>query len=213
MNVRSLPRFSILILLPFLLMACEKVFTTTPLEFLQRSPENMTAEQRMTYAEDALASGDTQAMIDAYNALLSDTSDAAVYLAAQLAIEISGISDLLLGVVAGTTTLPESGDSATITDWIDSNGGADTITYLIAAGDKLASVDSTELSTMDYVYGSLGLALEAAQQDDGSVDFANVDVEKMSDAQDFVEEALANMSEDDPSYAFLDSYNTYLQNL
>jgi hypothetical protein len=213
MKARNLPRFLTLALTPLILLGCEAVFTYTPLKFLQRPPSSLTAEERLTYGENALASGDTQAMIDAYEALDKDTSDAAQYLAAQLAIEISGISDLLLGVVDGSTTLPTSGDTKTLTDWLDDNGGEATATYLAAAGEKLLDADPAQLTTMDYVYGSLGLALEAATQNDGTIDFTKADADKLDDAQAFVQGALTGMSPDDPSYSFLSSYNDFLQSI
>jgi hypothetical protein len=203
MNARSLPRFLMLALLPFLLLGCEAVFTYTPLKFLQRSPASMSAAQRLTYAENALASGDTQAMIDAYNALANDTSDPAKYLSAQLAIEISGVSTLLVSVATGATALPTAEDSASLTAWIAANGNADTAAYLIAAGEKLNSIDDTStLTTMDYVYGSLGLALEAASSGDAAT---------LASAKELMSAAISGLSTDDPSYSFLNSYNTYLQ--
>jgi hypothetical protein len=203
MKTRSLPRFLTLAMLPLLLLGCEAIFTYTPLEFLQRSPANLSAAGRLTYGENALASGDTQAMIDAYNALSADTSDQAQYLAAQLAIQISGVSDLLLSVATGSTPLPAVEDSASLTAWITENGNADTITYLEAAGEKLNSIDDTStLTAMDYVYGSLGLALEAASSGDSAT---------LDSAKNLMSTAISSLSTDDPSYSFLNSYNTYLQ--
>jgi hypothetical protein len=213
MNARSLPRFLALVPLMFLLLGCEAVFTYAPLAFLQRAPSSLSATERLTYGENALASGDTETMIAAYEALANDTSDEAQYLSAQLAIEISGIADMLLDVVDGSMTLPTTGDTTTLTDWLTANGGETTTSYLIAAGENLSSVPSSELTTMDFVYGSLGMALGAATQTDGTVDFTNADAVKMDEAQAFMEVALAGMSTDDPSYAFLSSYNDFLQSI
>jgi hypothetical protein len=215
MNARILHRLSACGMLAavFLLAGCQDVFTYAPLSFLQRAPSSMSHEQAMNYAEQALASGDEAAMKAAFEALKDDTSDSGMYLAAQLAIEVSGISDFLVEVVTGAAALPDTGDSATLTDWLSVNSSPAQEEYLIAAADRLAAVNADDLTTMDYVYGSLGMALDAATQPDGTVDFAAADPVKLDAAQAFMQSALDGMSPDDPSYAFLDSYNTYLKNI
>ena len=65
-----------MIVVAILFGACERVFTVAPLSFLQRDPANLSNEQLIAYAEDALAAGDRDAMLAAYN-LLRTTTDPA----------------------------------------------------------------------------------------------------------------------------------------
>jgi hypothetical protein len=195
------------------LAGCEGIFTYSPLAVFQRAPSDLSAAERVTYAEDALASGDEQTMQDAYDAIKGDTSPEASYAAAELAIELSNIPDLFVQMVSGDVTMPTSGDSSSITDYLDQTGVEPEL--LIAAAAKLQASDPADLTAMDYVYGTLGLALDAAQQPDGTYSFtpADMDVDKLVEAQVFMESAIDTMPVDDPMYAFLSSYNTYIQSL
>ena len=82
--------FSVLIVL----IGCQAVFTFSPVSFLQRDPSKLSLDQKKTYAEDALASGDSDAMLAAYNAIKDDatgsTDGELNLLAAKLAMELSG---------------------------------------------------------------------------------------------------------------------------
>ena len=78
---------SLLILLVLMTLAgCQDIFTYTPLKGLQRDPSTLSASQRLVYAQEALASGDKEAMQAAYNAIKNDTSPDAVHLTAELGI-------------------------------------------------------------------------------------------------------------------------------
>ncbi len=82
-------RHTLLVLLAAALAAlvgCQAMFTYSPLKGLQRPPSSMTPAQRLTYAQDALASGDTAAMTAAYQAIMNDPSADAQYTVAQLGI-------------------------------------------------------------------------------------------------------------------------------
>ena len=59
------------------LVGCQAVFTFSPMGFLQRDPSRLPLAQKMTYAENALASGDDQTMLDAYNAIKNDAAGSA----------------------------------------------------------------------------------------------------------------------------------------
>ncbi|MGA2973981.1 MAG: hypothetical protein ABSF77_01580 [Spirochaetia bacterium] len=208
-----------LVAVTFLLLAvlglggCEAIFTYTPLAGLQRPPSSLSAAEKLTYAQNALASGDKNAMLEAYDAIQNDSSPEAQYLAAQLGIEISGVPEFILKVASGAVSLPASGDPSVITSFITDTAGVDP-DYLIAAAAILSQTSAADLTTMDYVYGGLGMALDAAQQPDGTYDFTNIPPDKqseLSDAKAFVQEAVTAMSPDDPAYSFLSSYNTYMQ--
>ena len=58
-------------LLSLLLGSCEKFFTTNLLSGLKRDPANLSPEQQVQYAQQALSSGDAAAMRSAFDALTS----------------------------------------------------------------------------------------------------------------------------------------------
>jgi len=58
-------------LLSLLLGSCEKFFTTNLLSGLKRDPANLSPEQQVQYAQQALTSGDAAAMKSAFDALTS----------------------------------------------------------------------------------------------------------------------------------------------
>ena len=61
---------------------CQAIFTYSPLTGLQTPPSSMTPAQRLTYAQDALASGDQSAMLKAYDAIKNDTGAQSQYITA-----------------------------------------------------------------------------------------------------------------------------------
>jgi hypothetical protein len=203
-----------------MLGGCQAIFTYSPVSALQRDPSSLTAAERLTYGENALASGDKATMKAAYNAIKNDTGVASQYLAAQLGIEASGVPGLILTAVTDMLTTGSSdfsgGGSSVVTDFLAANPGVDP-SYLIAAAGNLGNVPSASLTTMDSVYGGLGMALDAAQQPDGSFNFAAADPVKMAAAQTFVNDATVSadstLSASDPVRQFLDMYNTYIAGL
>jgi len=197
----------------FSLAACQALFTYTPLTGLQRSPATMTPAQQITYAQDALASGDKAAMTTAYDAIKDDTSTTASYTAAQLAVEISGVPALLVKAISDPSF--SSGGTADVTSFLAANPSIQP-QFLVAAAQKLDSVPKADLTPMDFVYGGLGLVLDAATQTDGSINFSSLDSTKMATAQTFINYALdpansviTSVSSTDPLYALL----SYVQGL
>jgi hypothetical protein len=139
---------------------CQQIFTYAPLKGLQRNPASLSPEQRLNYAEQALASGDKAAMLAAYDAIKNDTGNDAQYLTAQLGIELSGVPTLLSGFIDGTVAM----DPTSIPDFFAAHPEL-TPSYIIDAANRLKALDSSgfPLSTNDRVLGCLGLALEATQ--------------------------------------------------
>ena len=91
-----------LILLSVIVLSsgCQAVFTQSPFAGLQRDPSNLSPEQKIGYAESLLATGDTEAMADAYEEiakLLEDDPDDPELnlLAAELAMGASGVNDVI----------------------------------------------------------------------------------------------------------------------
>jgi hypothetical protein len=210
---RILAPLGLLLMVLVTLGACQAIFTYTPLKDFQRTPASLTPTERITYAQDALASGDKASMLTAYDAIKADTTDAAKYAAAQLAVEISGVPDLIVTAISDPATL--SGGATSITDFLTAHPDVQP-EYLVEAATRLASVPKADLTPMDYVYGGLGLMLDAATQTDGTINFSSLDSAKMTVATDFINYALdpannvvTSVSPSDPLYALL----SYVQGL
>ncbi len=172
------------IILPALLVcavlavsSCQQVFTYSVLDELglQRDVSTLPPAQRTAYARSALASGDTAAMQDAYEAikaLIAETTaeaDPDLYtLGAELAIGASGLVDTLTEALA---TLAEGGDISTIFEFEDA-----TIDILEDAGGYIESLDAAgqDVSTDLYVNGAAALLIVAID-DAGGVE--NLDYE------------------------------------
>jgi len=199
------------------LLGCEQVFTYSPVAFLQRPPSALSAAQQLEYAQDALASGDKAAMTAAYDILKTQTTNTeSQYVAAQLGVELSGVSELFMGVVDGSVTLTV-GQSSDITGFLADHPELEP-EYLIQAAAYMQNAEGrTEgLTTLDYVIGSLGMALGAAEQPDGTFDFSAADATMLADAQSFAQVALTNtagLDTTDPLYQFVDGYVAYLNGL
>ena len=155
-----------------LLGGCQAIFTFSPLSGLQRDPADMSPEQRLTYAHDALASGDKDAMLAAYNAILGDTSADAQYTAAQLGIELSGVPTILLEIANDPSTV------TTQLNAIDAFITAHNLdpAFMVAAAGQLANAAAAgmPLATMDYAMGAMGILLGGEQSLYGDWDVSNI---------------------------------------
>jgi hypothetical protein len=150
------------------LASCQAVFTWSPLQFLRRDPATMTVGQQLQYADQALGSGDAAAVQAAYDAISAAANDPAnlanpevQYTAAQLALELSGVSSvfdsLMSGLGSGTGTAdPLSLSAATFAN-ID-------ITMLGNAGTYLqnSATAGASLTATDFLIGAVGLLVTGA---------------------------------------------------
>ncbi|MDA3941072.1 MAG: hypothetical protein PF693_17480 [Spirochaetia bacterium] len=142
-----------------ILSSCQQIFTYSVLEWAQRDPSNLPPAQQIAYAESALASGDEQAIIDAYNAIKDlDTAEADL-LASELAFAGSGVS----GVIAEATTmlLEGTGDPTSLIDTLSG-------TLLQGAADELESAinNGAVPSEEQYLQAAAALLLIAIQSTD-----------------------------------------------
>ena len=172
------PRTPVSLLVLFVLMiltGCQNIFTYTPLKGLQRDPSTLSSEQRLVYAQDALASGDKAAMLSAYNAIKTDTSADAVHLSAELEFELSGVPGLINDAITNESLLTQNG--ATLATYIAAHPATEPA-LMMDAGLRILALDSTgfSLGTNDRLLGAIGLALLTAQVDTASYDLTNVPV-------------------------------------
>ena len=152
---------------------CEAVFTTSLFSFLQRDPANLSAEQQIAWAEQALASGDPEAMAEAYE-LVKDRATGSsdpelTYLAGRLALELSGASALLTATLDGSADFTVAVDVERIFAELNTS-------YLAEAGDFYQAThanDGTYLAGTDFVLGCICLLFEAVDAHSGDANGAN----------------------------------------
>jgi hypothetical protein len=154
-----LPALAALVLL---LAGCEAVFTTSFLSFLQRDPAKLPADQQVAWAEQALASGDPAAMAEAYE-LVKDDPDNEL-LAAKLALELSGVAQVMSDMIKDLDTILDftTGQLQTYLEGFLSGIDA---AYAAAAGAHFTAAlaaDPSQLSGQDMILGALSLGFSEA---------------------------------------------------
>ncbi len=212
-TIPGLAALAALVVILACLGGCQAIFTYSPLTALQRSPASLPPAQQLEYAQNALASGDKTAMTAALAVIKNDPSPAAQYTAAQLGIEVSGVPDLLLQAVDGDTSAISS--AASIDSYLAVHPEIQP-DYLIDAANRVAALstsDPTALQPMDYVYGALGLALDAAKRPDGTFNVSSIPAPVASPpnatftAQQFILLASTTLPAGDPTQAFLTAFS------
>lgn len=204
-NLRSRRAIAVLAALA-VLGACEQAFTTSPFSRLERDPENMSKQQLIRYAEDALRSGSQSAARKAYEALSGkvDDDDGAElnFLLADLAMSASGFSE----VVPDLLKLAFDGElrePAALTERLGGKLGNLRYRYVVAAAEQMEAAHAKGAAANEQAYLEIGLGLvmraanEAGDFDAGG--WTN-DAETFGlAAKDFVEDAAQNRLED-PKY-------------
>jgi hypothetical protein len=163
-------------LLVVTLAGCQALFTTSPFSFLQRDPANLPPEQQVTWAEQALASGDPAAMAKAY-AVIKNRPDQ-VYLAASLAAELSRVPKALADAIADMDNVTNM-DQPALYNYLDGFLSSVDATYAGEAYtgfNTVLTTDPSQLTGTDMVMGALCLAFEIADANGGfsGANFASV---------------------------------------
>jgi hypothetical protein len=198
-----------------LLEGCQQVFTTSLLMSFRRNPQDMSLEEKMTYAQEALSSGDASAMKAAFDALKDAQSGEAQYLCAELAVELSGAPNFVWALAMDTASL-YTGSMTELEGYV-SEYHID-LNLLIDAADRFQTAlgKGMELQPLDYLYGSLGLLFESARKPDGTFDYGNPSALDLSKSIEFIDEGLATLSSrpsGDGTVAFLSTFSDYLKSL
>lgn len=177
------------------LSGCEQIFTASLLSFLQRDPANLPPEQQVAWAEQALASGDPEAMAKAYELVKDDPANA--YLAASLAVELSGIPVVLTQAIADLETIQGFTTDAELEAYLDDFFSIIDAVYASAAGSHYQTVmtdDPAQLSGQDMILGSLCLAYSAVASDG---DFGSATPAEIAMVDGFITDGLAALPADD----------------
>jgi len=169
-----------------LLSACERVFTSSPFDFLQRDPASYSEAQQLAFAEDALASGDEAAMAAAFDLLSTSTDPETQLIAVELAFGAAGVASTLTDVIAGLAA--EGADPETvIAEALDGFTEAD-LALLLSAATLLDQADDSVTPTAEqYAFAAIGL-IAAAADDAGGIDNLNPPP-VASDAETYVNQA------------------------
>ena len=194
-----------------LLVGCQAIFTFSPLSGLQRDPSTLSPAQRLTYAQDALASGDPAAMQKAYDALKNDTSGPAQYTTAQLGIELSGVPTVFRDLANNPGNV--SAQLGTLNAYIVAHNLDPAL--MVAASAQLvnAAAAGVTLTTMDYIMGSMGMMLGYAYASTTTWDVSPASVSHANAviAKTFLDLAnTSSLASNDPLLTLFQNYDTYL---
>jgi hypothetical protein len=172
--------------------ACERVFTTSPLEFLQRDTSSYSEAQTLTFAEDALASGDEAAMTAAFELLADSENPETQLVAVELALGAAGVETVLTSVIANLAV--EGADPETVlTDALEAFTEED-LALLVSAATLLDAADESIVPTAEqYVFAAIGL-IAAAADDAGGIDGLD-SLPADSDAQAYIDQAADFLAE------------------
>ncbi len=161
-NVKRLFFFSGIGILFVLIASCQQMFTYSPVSWAQRDPSTLSDDQKITYAEDVLSSGDTKTIAEAYD-LINDLVTAnpddvqLQLLAADLALGGSGIADTIENIDLDTL---DSGSIEDILSGIDLDLVSASADHVIAA----EALDPSAISDVQYLNTGLILLAKAADE-------------------------------------------------
>ncbi|MFW5744904.1 MAG: hypothetical protein ACOC2D_16635, partial [Spirochaetota bacterium] len=145
-----------------LLASCENVFTTSLFSFLQRDPSRLSPEQQVAYGRDAIASGDPEAMAEAYEHLKDSDDPETQLLAADLALGAVELEETLLEVASADDPV------ATLEDALDDLTDDDYAMMRDAAALVDSADESVEPTAEQYFFAAAGLIAAAADENGGT---------------------------------------------
>lgn len=174
--MKTIGRIALIISGVFMFTACQAFFTYSPVAGLQRGIDDLSDDQKISRAEDALATGDTEEMQEAYEEvvemLAEDPDDTELLvLAAELAVGSSGAVDVVFDAIASGGDFDidaalEGVDTEMLTDAadyvsaaLDGGGTVSDETLVVAAAALVITVleaggDITDLETWDPESGT-----------------------------------------------------------
>lgn len=176
-----------------LLAACESVFTTSPLAFLQRDPSKLSPEQQVAYGHDALASGDPAKMAAAYEALKDSDDPNTQLLAADLALGAVELEATLLAAAGADDPVAAIDDA--LEGFTD-----DEIAMMANAAALVDAADDTVAPTAEqYFFAAAALITVAADANGGTTGLdgltpADPGYDEVQQAQAFLDAAQAALT-------------------
>lgn len=173
------------------LAGCENVFTTSLLSGLQRDPSTLSPEQQVRYAEEALASGDPEAMADAYRTLRTSDDPETQLLAADLALGAAGLETTITGALGELTG---GGDPETVLAEALASFDEDELAMMADAAALLAAASGDGAVTPtpeQYAFAAVGLVAVEVAGNDGDLESTTIPPQ----AEEFLEAAAAGLQE------------------
>lgn len=214
---------SLIIVLVF--PSCEDVFTTAPLAILARDPSSLPPAQKVSFAMDALDSGDADLITEAYNSIKdyledADLTGAEAVEVNSLAVELmavdTGIGPLFDDTVAGFVS-SETPDAAAILAnlkdlELDTDDSADMQEYM----DAIIANDGDPTPSQALLAATVVMApiINARDiEEDGSFDLETLtpaEQESLDAATSYIEAAVAGLGDDAEESEFLYSLTDYI---
>ena len=204
----------IFLLFAFILSGCQALFTYSPVAFLKRTPANLTEDEKIQYAEYALAGGDETAIAAIYDVLkeeATDSTDADLpFMAAQLALDLSGMPEVLDEILTSFIDLAAASKSIeSFSDIVDQVLAAlstdevlieEAIDFLNATYEN----DPTLITTYFYFAGGLSYFILAVEEAEGIEDL-DINDTNVQAAIDFITLGVDALPDDDPDKAMLEA--------
>ncbi len=172
--MKKISIFIIVVPALLLLSSCQQIFTYSPLSDFARNPADLSEEQQVAYAENALASGDSAAIAAAYLAIAGSDDPDTNLLASELAFAASGVSD----AIGGASVLLESGEG----DFMELLTGLDSDLLQGSAEEfESAIVGGVEPTEDQYMNAAVSVVLGDLQTEGSSMETIMDDLTAIED--------------------------------
>lgn len=212
---RQIGTAGLFLLLIFIFSGCQAAFTYSPVAFLKRNPVNLTEDEKIQYAEYALAGGDETAIAAIYDVLKEEAVDSTdadlTFMAAQLALDLSGMPEVLDEILTSFIDLAASSKTIeSFSDIVDQALTALSTDYEVLIEEAIDFLnatyvnDPTLITTYFYFAGGLSyfvLAVEAAE----GIENLDINDTNIQAAIDFVTLGVDALPEDDPDRLMLEA--------
>ena len=183
----------IVVFITIVFSGCQAVFTYSPFSFLQRDISSRPVEVQVSRAREALSSGDTEQMAEAYEiveGLLETSDDPELFLlAADLAFGASGMTEVFTSVLQDMDTITESTpeDFEEVLKTLKVDLIAEGAAHVQAAVDADAEVTDTQ-----YIIAGAALLTSAVEkaggfEEVGELTEGDEGYEELKDAEEFLE--------------------------
>jgi hypothetical protein len=153
------------------LSSCEALFSTSALSWAQRDPSSLPQEQKVTYAQDALASGDEASMKKAYDSLKTSSDNSLKPLVAELALGAAGVTQAMTDIMGDLLNSSSQTQVESAINQLLAGFSADDVA-LIATGSVLidaAAAGGVALTANQYVLVGVGMLVKAAKDNGNDI--------------------------------------------
>jgi ferritin-like metal-binding protein YciE len=153
------------------LSSCEAIFSTSALSWAQRDPSSLSLEQKLTYAQDALASGDEASMKKAYDSLKTTSDNSLKPLVAELAFGAAGVTQAMTDIMGDLINSSSEAQIESAINQLLAGFSADDVA-LIVSGSALvdaAAAGGAALTANQYMLAGVGMLVKAAKDNGDNI--------------------------------------------